>query len=302
MEKQLKLKKLVYMLLLMVLIAGTGACGSPSDSAGTAGADTAGSAEPELPEERPAEGQFAIEEYMRGNVDDEMRAIYKVTNECGFDIYNLHGTVFFTSGDKDESCEGGLHYTGCLSDGQTAYLTARALGADPETVSTIKLTELHYFDGNRGYVYDTVTGRTTAGDGNYDLDTSGDFEIANGLTFSLTEKGVNGEGELVYIAEITNNTGGTVESVDYYVDGLDEDGAIVNIGGGYAGDEFGPGKTVSNESYFREEIDGAGLRDRITNVRVSHYMYYLTEDDEHGNNYYEVDVLSGTAWGAHLDV
>jgi hypothetical protein len=31
-------------------------------------------------------------------------------------------------------------------------------------------------------------------------------------------------------------------------------------------------------------------------------MYYLTEDDENGNNYYEVDVLSGTAWGAHLDV
>jgi hypothetical protein len=76
----------------------------------------------------------------------------------------------------------------------------------------------------------------------------------------------------------------------------------VNIGGGYAGDSFGPGSTVSCESYFRDDIDVAGLRDRISDVRVSYYEYYLTEDDENGNNHYVVNVLSGNACGDHLDV
>lgn len=298
------MKKLLYVLLMAVLIMGLGACGGTTDSADTIGADTAEPelTEEELIEEEPVEGHFTVEEYMRGNKDNRMCAIYKITNECGFDIYNLHGDVDFTYGDRDEISEGALHYTGCLSDGQTAYLTADTWDLDPETVNTINFPYLIFFDGKRDFVYDIEADKTTAGDGNYELDTSGDFDTANSLNFSLTEKGVNSEGELVYIAEITNNTGGTVESVDYYIDGLDGENVIVNIGGGYFGDEFGSGKTVSSEAYFREDIDGAGLRDRISNVKVSHYMYYLTEDDENGNNYYEVDVLSGTAWGAHLDV
>ena len=292
-------KKLLYMLMMAVLIVGLNACGGPADSADTTRAETENTGEAEA---EPAEGHFTVEEYMQGSMDGEMHVIYKVTNECGFDIYNLHGDVNFMYGDSDEVYEGGLHYTGCLSDGQTAYLTSNAWSVDPETINTFKLTNLYFFDGNRDYVYNTETGRTTAGDGNYELDTSGDFDTANALTFSLTEKGVNSEGELVYIAEITNNTSGTVESIDYYIDGLDGEGVIVNVGGGYAGDEFGPGKTVSSEAYFRENIDGAGLIDKIREVKVSHYMYYLTEDDENGNNFYEVDVLSGTAWGAHINV
>ncbi|MBQ6438928.1 MAG: hypothetical protein IJJ06_02160 [Mogibacterium sp.] len=293
------MKRIIYMLLIVVLAVGLNACGRPTDDAVTTGVDTE---EPEMTEEEPVEGHFTVEEYMRGNKDNEMRAIYKITNKCGFDIYNLHGDVDFTYGDRDEISEGALHYTGCLSDGQTAYLTASTWDLDPETVNTIKLSNLICFDGKRDFVYEIETDKTTAGDGNYELDTSGDFDTANSLTFSLTERGVNSDGELVYIAEITNNTGGTVESVDYYIDGFDGEGVIVNVGGGFAGDEFGSGKTVSSEAYFREDIDGAGLRDKISNVKVSHYMYYLTEDDENGNNYYEVDVLSGTAWGAHLDV
>ena len=297
------MKKFAYLILIAVLIAGLSACGVSSDSADTADTDAAETetTDTDAAETEPADGRFTLEEYMHGSKDGEMCAIYKITNECGFDIYNLFGDVTFTYGDSDEAYESGLGYTGCLCDGQTAYLTASTWDLDPETVNTVKLTSLYYFDGNRDWVYDTETGKTTAGDGNYELDTSGDFDTANSLAFTLTEKGVNSEGELVYIAEITNNTGGTVDSVDYYIDGLDGEDAIVNVGGGYVGDKFGSGKTVSNESYFREEIDGAGLRDKISNVRVSYYMYYLTEDDEHGNNYYEVDVLSGTAWGAHID-
>ena len=226
-------KKLIYMLLMAVLILGLSACGGSTDGTDTAGTETA---ETDAAETGSVEGHFTIEEYMRGSRDGEMRAIYKVTNECGFDIYSLHGDVDFTLRDSDEICEGAMGYTGCLSDGQTAYLTANTWDVDPENVDSISLTALYFFDGNRDYVYDPETGKTAAGDGNYALDTSGDFDTANSLTFSLTKNDVNSEDELVYTAEITNNSGGTVESVDYYIDGLDGEGTIVNVGGGYVGD------------------------------------------------------------------
>lgn len=228
---------------------------------------------------------------------DEIIAIFKVNNNSDKNIPYVSLDFNFTDANGNEICTDGRFHDCQVQAGKSFLIKSYSnlSGRDKAEIASINITSYKYSDENNWYEVNLQT--QSVDQWKKDDESNVEFEKANILEFTLTDKGNNNIGSREVEVQIKNNGTIPVKYVSYRMAYFDENMNYLENDGRYSDSLINVGNFVLSKSYGKSisEIYSIGA------FGIYSYQYELDEVDENGFNKYKVNLQTNIAEGQLVD-